>query len=398
MTFNIGVIIGPLIGGLLANPAEQYPNIFGREGKLGAKWLQDWPYALPNVVNATFLFISATALAFGLEETLYSLRDRPDLGLRISRFVGRTILRRKPDPSYIHLTEQDAGDEDVESAAALKKKEPLRQRKLPLRRIWTTNVLFVLLSHGLLACHVGTFNSLWFVFLSTPRYDPDASRHYSRSPEASVGHDEPVRVPEGYKPHFPFTFTGGLALPPASIGSALAILGVIGISLQLLLYPRLSFKLGTVRSLRWSLLLFPLSYTLTPFLATVPSSSQPPGEATGFLVWSGITLILSIQTLARTFSLPASAIIVNNSSPHPSVLGTLHGIAQSVSSGTRTFGPVLGGYLYSVGLHHGIVGIGWWSLTCIAILGAVAGQFVRNGSGHEILLDGEEEEEVVDNR
>lgn len=392
MTFNVGVIIGPLIGGLLANPADQYPGVFGPDGSLGAKWLRDWPYALPNVVNAIFLLISATALAFGLEETLYSLRDKPDIGLRITRLVSRTIFGRKEKQTYVQLSE-DVGNEDVESSAPLKKKEPTIQRKLPFRRIWTANVLFVLLSHGLLACHVGTFNSLWFIFLSTPRYDPDASQHSMRSAEASIGHDEPVRVPEGYRPHFPFTFTGGLALPPASIGSALAILGVIGISLQLLLYPKLSFKLGTVRSLRLSLLLFPLSYTLTPFLATVPSSNPPPGEAKGFLVWCGISLILSIQTLARTFALPASAIIVNNSSPHPSILGTLHGIAQSVSSATRTLGPVLGGYLYSVGLQHGIVGIGWWSLSCIAVVGAIAGQFVRNGSGHEIFLEGEDEDD-----
>ena len=177
---------------------------------------------------------------------------------------------------------------------------------------------------------------------------------------------------------------------PSSIGTALAILGVIGISLQLLLYPKLSWKLGNVKSLRLSLLLFPITYFLAPFLALVPSSQSPPGQATGVLVWVCIALVLLIQVTARTFALPASAIIVNNSSPHPSVLGTLHGIAQSVSSATRTVGPILGGYLYSVGLQKGIVGLGWWSIAGLACVGAVAGYFVRDGSGHEIKLEGEE--------
>ena len=122
----------------------------------------------------------------------------------------------------------------------------------------------------------------------------------------------------------------------------------------------------------------------------LPSSRPPPGEAGGILVWLGIALVLSIQVLARTFALPASAIIVNNSSPHPSVLGTLHGIAQSVSSATRTVGPIMGGYLYSVGLQRGVVGIGWWSLGSIAVVGAAAGTLVRNGDGHEIWLEGDE--------
>lgn len=159
-----------------------------------------------------------------------------------------------------------------------------------------------------------------------------------------------------------------------------------------MLYPRLSHRLGTIWSLRYSLLFFPFSYALAPFLAVIPSSRPPPGQASGVLVWVGITLILCIQVLARTFALPASAILVNNASPHPSVLGTFHGIAQSVSSASRTAGPVLGGYLYSVGLQKGVVGIGWWSLGAIAVLGAIAGTFVRDGDGHEIWLDGEQED------
>jgi MFS family permease len=200
-------------------------------------------------------------------------------------------------------------------------------------------------------------------------------------------------VPPDYQPKFPFTFTGGLALPPPSIGTALAILGVIGISLQLLLYPRLSFKLGTTNSLRLSLLLFPLSYFLAPYLAVIPSTTPSPGQATGPWVWIGITLVLCIQVMARTFALPSSAILVNNANPHPSVLGTLHGIAQSVSSATRTVGPVLAGWIYGIGLGKGMVGLAWWVMSGISVLGAIAGRFVWEGDGHEIWLEGEKEEE-----
>ncbi|KAK0326596.1 hypothetical protein LTR82_002438 [Friedmanniomyces endolithicus] len=393
MTFNIGVIIGPILGGLLADPVGSHPGWFG-EGYQG--WLARWPYALPNVVNAGFLVCSAMGVVFGLEETLEGLRGSRDWGLRVSGWIARRVFRRKPrGTGYEALAVgegEDEGDVELTGPATLERNKPTAphrstttRRKLPFRRIWTPTVCFTLLAHGLLAMHVGSFNSLWFIFLSTPRYTPNSTNNDHNSTT--------LHLPPDYHPHPPFTFTGGLALPPPSIGTALAILGVIGISLQLLLYPPLSFHLGTIPSYRLSLLLFPLSYTLTPFLAILPSSAPAPAPASGFLVWTGITALLFVQTLARTFALPATAILVNNSSPHPSVLGTVHGIAQTVSSATRTVGPVVAGWAYGVGLERGVVGLAWWGLAGVAVVGAVAGRWVREGSGWEVFLEGEEEEE-----
>lgn len=384
MTFNVGVIVGPLLGGLLADPVGSYPGLFGPGGAFGGKegnWLfTRWPYALPNLVNASFLAASALALVFGLEETLESLRDKPDYGLRFTRWIGRMVFRRRPRQDYEAIAENE-NSSDIELSGA-KKEKPKTKGKLPFRRIWTPNVLFTLLAHGLMAMHVGTFNNMWFIFLSTPRYNPDKP-------------NKTLHLPKDYKPHPPFSFTGGIALPPPAIGMALAILGVIGINLQLLLYPRLSFRLGTIVSYRLSLLFFPFTYLLAPFLAIIPSSLPPPHQASGAAVWIYLTFILCIQLMGRTFALPASAILVNNSSPHPSVLGTVHGIAQSVSSATRTIGPVLMGWLYGVGLNKGMVGLAWWCMAGVAVLGAIAGRWLREGDGHEIWLeeDGEREEE-----
>jgi hypothetical protein len=222
--------------------------------------------------------------------------------------------------------------------------------------------------------HVGTFNNVWFLFLSTPRFDP-------QNPS-----------PPGQIQSLPFHFNGGLAMPPVRIGLALSILGVIGIFTQLFLYPRISARLGTERSYRTFLSLFPIAYCLAPYLSLLPSSTPPPQEASGVFVWIGIICVLAVQVMARTFALPAMTILVNNSCPHPSVLGTLHGIAQSISSGMRTIGPAVSGWLYGQGLEWGVVGTAFWGLACVACVGRIAGIFVREGSGHEILLEGEEEE------
>jgi MFS family permease len=63
MCFNIGVIIGPILGGLLADPAGSYPKIFGH-----IKFLQRFPYAPPNILSAFFLFSAALGVFFGLSE------------------------------------------------------------------------------------------------------------------------------------------------------------------------------------------------------------------------------------------------------------------------------------------------------------------------------------------
>lgn len=63
MTFNIGVIVGPVLGGLLADPAGSYPGVFG-----GVEFLRRFPYAMPNLVSAFFLLAAALVAWLCLEE------------------------------------------------------------------------------------------------------------------------------------------------------------------------------------------------------------------------------------------------------------------------------------------------------------------------------------------
>lgn len=373
----------------MADPVGSYPSVFGPGsligGKDGVNWMQRWPYALPNVMSACFLLFSALAVIFFLEETNELCKDRPDPGLRIGRVIRRYLFRQNVaiESGYSVVPEDEFAASDSlelqptptsarpDTSASSDKTNKVFRQKLPFRRIWTRNLILTLLAHGFLAMHAGGFNSLWFIYLSTPRFDPSHPH------------------PPGYKPHGFIHFTGGLALPPARIGIGLAILGVIGITLQLFMYPKLSHKLGTAKSYRIFLALFPVAYVLAPFLSRVPSWSEPPAGASGPFVWTGIIGILFLQVLGRTFALPCTNILVNNVCPHPSVLGTVHGIGQSVSSLTRTIGPILFSWVFGKGLNMGIVGLGWWFMATMATFGTVAGQWVKEGDGHEILLEGE---------
>jgi hypothetical protein len=74
MCANIGVIIGPMMGGLTSDPAGNYPSLFG-----GIAWLEKFPYSPPNIISAVFLASAACAIFFGLEEasTFYTTNGQP---------------------------------------------------------------------------------------------------------------------------------------------------------------------------------------------------------------------------------------------------------------------------------------------------------------------------------
>jgi hypothetical protein len=336
--------------------------------------MQKWPYLLPNMVSAIFLTISTCAVFMFLHETHEVLKSKPDRGRQLGQWIASTIFRRSSSTEYSALPEGEVEADIADSKSVKEKPKPKPRRTLPFRRIWSRNVVITLAAHGIMAMHVGTFNNVWMLLLSSSRYD-------------STNADSTIVS-------LPFKFNGGLAMPPAHIGLALSILGAIGIFIQLMVYPRISSAWGTARSYRFFLVFFPIAYFLAPYITLLPSTSKAPKEASGIIVWLGIGFVLAIQVLARTFALPGMTILVNNSCPHPSVLGTLHGIAQSISSGMRTIGPAVAGWLYGKGLQWGSVGTAFWAMACVACIGFVAGSFVKEGSGHEILLDEEEEEEI----
>lgn len=226
----------------------------------------------------------------------------------------------------------------------------LRRPESPWRHVFQRNVILTLVTHFLLAMHTSAFNNMIFVFLPM-----------SRQPEGTL---------KGF-----LHFSGGLGLSSSHVGLATAIIGIVGLPLQLLVYPRVQFRLGTLRSFRTFLPLSPLAYTLMPFLVIIPRAP--------YLVWPAFILVVSLQVISRTFVLPAGIILVNNSVTESTVLGTIHGIAQSTSSAARTLGPLLGGLGLGLGSKNDIVGAAWWALAVEALLGWFVSWAIYEGKGIE---------------
>ncbi|KAK5788808.1 hypothetical protein VI817_009766 [Penicillium citrinum] len=363
MCFNIGVIIGPILGGSLADPVNSFPWLFGAGSILGGEkgiwWMKQWPYALPNVLSAIFIFLSLIAVFLGLDETHETARYRKDWGRNLGKRITRAFNRKHRH--YRPLTRYNDDDSlyldgsvetwSTPSSPVRSRSSPASRHKRPgLRQIFSRNILLTLLAHFLLAFHTSAFNAMTFTFLPTPRAPEDSRRGL-------------------------FHFGGGLGLPSSRVGLATAIIGFIGLPLQILLYPRVQTKLGTLTSFRMFLPFSPISYLLMPFLVILP---RVP-----WIVWPSFTVVVFLQVISRTFALPAAIILVNNCVTDPSILGTVHGVAQSISSGARTLGPLLGGWGLGLGLANNMVGAVWWALAVESLIGWFVLWSIYEGKGIE---------------
>ncbi|KYK54471.1 hypothetical protein DCS_06429 [Drechmeria coniospora] len=370
MSFNVAGILGPVMGGILADPAKTLPGLFGADAVLGYKWIHDYPFALPSLINCALLTIVTALVFLFLRETSEERRGKFDYGLHLGNRIKQAVVGQAV-VAYDPVPRRDVGPvELMQEKVAVK-----AAGRLPFRRIWTRNVLFTLVTSAFYDFHLGAFANIWALFLSTPRYTAHGSGHQRR--------------------HLPLLFTGGLGMPASTVGFATSILGILGMLLQVKLYPPIQQRLGTMRSFRYFLFLFPVAYFAAPYLSIVPSSTTPPQPAAGPFIWIGIILVLLLQVTARTFTLPASIILLNNCSPHPSVLGTIHGLGQSVSAGFRTVGPVIGARWYGFGLDIGVVAWGWWGVAALSAVGCVTAMGMHEGNGHEVVLDGEGDDESV---
>lgn len=149
--------------------------------------------------------------------------------------------------------------------------------------------------------------------------------------------------------------------------SITSIIGLVGVPLQLFLYPRIQDHFGTTRSYKIFSGLFPIAYAMTPFVSLARSNNGGSGLLEGFL----LAFILILHTIGRVISVPATISLINDCSPHASMLGTVNGLGQSISAVSRTLGPIIGTILFSRDLESHFTGSSWWILAVVALLGTV---------------------------
>ena len=182
-----------------------------------------------------------------------------------------------------------------------------------------------------------TFDQLFPVFLSTI------------PPE----HPQPV--------HLPFKFVGGLGLSTKTIGYILSVQGLYSMFSTVVLFPMVARRFGPLRLFRFLAISYFIHYVVTPYLVLLPESVRMPA----------IYLIIIWKSTFATLTYPSNAILLANSAPSLTTLGTINGVAASTASLCRAFGPTLSGVLYSLGLDTGYSGLAWWFTAFVTVVGGV---------------------------
>lgn len=343
----MGSVFGPTIGGALANPSSKYPEIFGQRGLF-----QEYPFALPNLVGAAFFLFGLSIGTLFLKETLEIKKDQRDYGIVLGRILLLPFTPKKSGPKWSSEDEQSASllkhsrkgstsslDTDID---AHENPKAVRAVSPPTyREVFSRQSNLNLLAYTATATHSLAYYQLLPIFM-----------HYPRQLDRSTNPDVSL----------PFKFTGGFGLNSDRIGLLFTIYGVAGMFIQFFAFPSFARRYGVLPCLKVVTAMFPIAYFLTPFTALLPTSTAQQ---------VGLLIVMMIKCWADIFAFPCSNILLTNSAVSLRVLGTLNGVAISISALGRAAGPALGGYTFTIGVEKGYGIMPWWILACISILGAI---------------------------
>ncbi|KAI1351046.1 major facilitator superfamily transporter [Xylaria sp. FL0043] len=361
VVYGIGSITGPALGGLLV-------------GKLAK---DQYPFAAPNIVASALLAFSVVVLAIWFEETLEDPDAHPEWA---ERFPWLRSFSRKSkavkhswfwpggrdgddaDDNRSELDESETGEStgllQPQSDESNDDDDAKSPSDAPTWRQLLNRTTLVLLSTSLIfQLSNSSFNSLYPVFASSK---------------------EPT----------------GRSLHADVIGVSLSIAGIFTILFQLFLFPSLKGKVGNVGSYRGALFGFAVTMALIPFVGYV--DSKPPFGLGSARIWLYVELgvLLVIKNICAVGGLSSVMLLITNSAPSHASLGTLNGMAQTLSAAGRSVGPFLSGALFTASTHVRPKGEGlaWGIFAGIALCGWLATYAIR-GNGLESTDDGFEEHE-----
>ncbi|EPE08062.1 major facilitator superfamily transporter [Ophiostoma piceae UAMH 11346] len=360
--YSVGSITGPALGGLLVGPP------FGT-----AKY----PFLAPNIGSALLLGAAAVVLGAFFDETLDSCDRRtlppslmwiddmwkwcccclPRLGSGSSSVSSTPSVspESSPDGTPSETSPLIAAEDSTHEHASAHPDDGHSEddttkipKKTIVQQLLNHKTILLLSTYLVFQLSNISFNSLYPIFSSAP---------------PPTGRD----------------------MPPGQIGLLLSFAGFATILFQVTVFQPLKSKMGNLGTYRGALFGLALSMMFMPWVSHADDS--PPfglGDDSTWWLYGEIAFVLVIKNICAVGGLSSVMLLINNSAPSPETLGTLNGIAQTLSAAGRSIGPFMSGALFS--LSTNIPGKGellaWW------IFGGVAGMgwllsLVLNGRGLE---------------
>lgn len=172
-------------------------------------------------------------------------------------------------------------------------------------------------------------------------------------------------------PSLPFKFVSGFGLDTQTIGVLLSVQGLYSMISTKFLFPTITERIGPLRLFKMMSVVYPLLYFFTPYIVLLPKS----------LHMVSIYLLVLWKCSITTLAYPSNAILLTNSAATTLTLGTINGAAASTASLCRAIGPIVSGFLYTMGLESGYSGLSWWVTGLVTIGGAFVGLKITEPRG-----------------
>ncbi|EMC94625.1 hypothetical protein BAUCODRAFT_73918 [Baudoinia panamericana UAMH 10762] len=308
--YGLGGITGPIVGGLLV--MRQDPSHPDRPNP--------YPYLAPNLLSAAILFVDLIVTAIFLRESLDCAKDLPPIGKRIgSLFAWMWQFTSSHRPTYLRRAKKaqeshhDEDEDDNETDEHPHLFPEVSEDLLHSKDVFNRDTILLLATFLIFQLSNISYNSLYPVFAQA---DPPTGRNLS----------------------------------PSEIGLSLAFAGVVTILWQVGIFGRVREKIGNRITYRASLAGFVIAFVLMPFVGYKSGTSDPhdlPTKSGKAWLWAELGIVLIIKTVAAVGGLTSALLLITNSAPSHAVLGTLNGLAQTLSAGGRAIGPVISGSLFS---------------------------------------------------
>ncbi|KAF9592745.1 hypothetical protein IFM89_017315 [Coptis chinensis] len=291
MAWGIAIIIGPAIGGLLAQPAEKFPDLFSQDSVFGR-----YPYFLPCLC-ISILMAAVFVACFWLPETLHmNHRNNGEGDDKRHSKSKKSLLKNWPLMSAVMVYSVFLFGEMAYSEAKPKAQAKRLRSDLTNYSDHTSRNSTVDSSKKKRNSTVEIF-SLWA--LSPRKF-------------------------------------WGLNFSTDEVGVVLAISGVGVLIFQTFLYPLAERTLGLIMVTRISMVLS------VPVLSSYPFIAMLSG--------TGLSLLLNCASIAKnvlSISIIAGLLVLQNNAVEQHERGAANGISMTGMSLFQAFGPAIGGVLFS---------------------------------------------------
>lgn len=310
--WNSAIVIGPALGGFLAEPVKKYPSAFT---VVSASFFTKFAYLLPSILIASILLFAILLVYFTFEETQkerYDASQPTEKTKLIPNDNEEETFHVISDTQYVIKSDEAAGSQDEDKPGNSKgesDKDSKVKRCCGEIKSWS---IIGLLSDKVLMLVIIMFGISGFCIIGF-------------SELGSLWMATNIKY-------------GGLTFSTDKIGIALLIPALGAVVLQPILFSRLERRLGGIWTLRITLVVLAVCTIFFPFLHYSQDNKA--------LLWFLLIIFGVFRMISDISSRSCIALFVNNA-VYVDKAGRANGLAFSVQEIMRVASPTLFGSLFA---------------------------------------------------